>query len=200
MERHRALDFLSWSCPSEAPESLHGLIVIEPEAIEPAFHLRRPFSRQQLGTALNATDSCNPVQGPRWHLGSRTFSPQGWSRGPLAGTVTRGAATPPRTTASLLTGIEQLATRPLGGDYATGPWTFWTSWTSLPRSHRTPVQLGREKTFSRVDPRRSTRSRDQVFNGARCVRTIVDNPKTPHHPAGYIPPDDLQAVDRPASV
>ena len=42
-------------------------------------------------------------------------------------------------------------------------------------------------------------SRDQVFNGARCVRTIVDNRKTPHHPAGYIPPDDLQAVDRPAS-
>ena len=63
MERHRALDFLSWSCPSEAPQSLHGLIVIEPEAIEPAFHLRRPFSRQQLGTALNTTDSCNPVQG-----------------------------------------------------------------------------------------------------------------------------------------
>src|ERR1700733_1455968 len=104
MVRHRALDFLSWSCPSEAPESLHGLIVIEPEPIEPAFHLRRPFRRQQLGTALNATDACNPVRGPRWHLGSRTFSPQGWSRGPLAGTVTRGAATPPRTTASLLTG------------------------------------------------------------------------------------------------
>ena len=50
MVRHRALDFLSWSCPSEAPESLHGLIVIEPEPIEPAFHLMEVIERPLVAT------------------------------------------------------------------------------------------------------------------------------------------------------